>query len=74
MKATCHLSCTGHPCVECGINGKVMQRLEKEARVGRERRIRLGGVTGEVIHEESSLPERGQEAERRGETLQCTLE
>lgn len=35
MKATCHLSCTGHPCVECGINGKVMWRLEKEARAER---------------------------------------
>lgn len=41
--------------MECGINGKVMQRLEKEARAERERRIRVPGVTGEVIHEESSL-------------------
>lgn len=32
-----------------------MQRLEKEARAERERRIRVPGVTGEVTHEESSL-------------------
>lgn len=39
LKAACHLSCTGRPRVECGINGKLMQRLEKEARAERERRI-----------------------------------
>ena len=50
--------------VECGINRKVMQRLEKEARAERERRIRLAGVTGEVIHEESSLL-RGEVRRRR---------
>lgn len=45
--------------MECGINGKVMQRLE-EARAKRERRIQEAGVTGEVIHEKSSL-QRGQQ-------------
>lgn len=45
---------------------KVMQRLEKKARVERERKIPLAGVTGEVIHEESSLL-RG-ESNRRRET------
>lgn len=39
LKAACHLSCSGRPRVECGINGKLMQRLEKEARAERERRI-----------------------------------
>lgn len=56
--------------MECGINGKVMQRLEKEARVQRERRIRQARVTGEVIHEESSLPREGTETggrEMRGD-------
>lgn len=52
--------------MECGINGKVIQRLEKEARVERQRRIGQAGVTGEVIHEESSLL-RG-DSNRRGET------
>lgn len=59
----CLLSCSGHPYVECGINGKVMQRLENEVRVARS-----GGfhrVTGEVIHEESSLPRGG--SNKRGE-------
>lgn len=41
--------------MECGINGKVMQRLETKARVELEREIPLAGMTGEVIHEESSL-------------------
>lgn len=41
--------------MDCGINGKLMQRLETEARVEWQRRIRRSGVTGEVIHEESSL-------------------
>lgn len=40
--------------MECGINGKVMQRLE-EARAKQERRIQEAGVTGEVIHEKNSL-------------------
>lgn len=69
MKAVCHLSCTGHPRVECGINGKVMQRLEKEARAEQERRIGLEGVTGEVIHEESSL-QRGDGNRRQGD-VEC---
>lgn len=43
MKAMCHLSHTGHPRVECGINGKVMQRLEKEASVERGKEDWTGG-------------------------------
>lgn len=46
MKETCHLSASDHAYVECGINCKVMQRLNKEAKVKRERRIPLPGVTG----------------------------
>lgn len=62
------MSCTSHPCEECGINSNVMRRLGKEARAERERRIRLPEVTGEVIHEESSLQEGGKQQEARGET------
>lgn len=42
VKARCQLSCSCHPRVECGINGKVMQRLEKEAK--------SGGGRGGFIH------------------------
>lgn len=48
-------SCTCQPCVECGINGKVMQRLEEEARAEQERRIWDAAVTAKVIHKKSSL-------------------
>lgn len=66
LKAACHLNCTGQPCVECGINGKVMQRLEKEVRAERERRILLPGVTGEVIHEERTATGGGETRRRNG--------
>ncbi len=59
-----NLSCTSHPRVECGINGNVMQRLEKEARMEKEKRIQLLGVTGEVKHEESSLQRGDRETAR----------
>lgn len=55
LKAACHLSCAVQPCVECGINGKLMQRLVKGVRAEWEKRIPLLEVTGEVIHEENSL-------------------
>lgn len=58
--------------MECGINGKVMQRLE-EARAKRERRIQEPGVTGEVIHEKSSL-QRGQQQRAGGQEMDRVME
>lgn len=58
------LSRSSRPCAERGINGKVTQRLGKEVRGERERRIPPVGVTGEVIHD-GSLLLRG-ESNRRG--------